>query len=178
MLNQQEIWKDIQGFEGMYQVSNLGSIRSIIKKPFLAMVLAKDKTGYLSVQFSVKGKKYRHRVHRLVALSFIDNVYGSPVINHKDGDKRNNRVNNLEWTTYRDNAVHAMRIGLSPKGEKSSLSKLKEKDVIDIRRMWKLKQKTQGEMAEIFSIDQTTISLVVNRKTWKHIPDEYKEVTE
>ena len=89
----EEIWKNIKGYEGLYQVSNLGNIKNnqIIKKTY------KRKDGYLNVQLSKNGKVKTFLVHQLVAKSFIDNIDNLKEVNHKDENKENNCVSNLEW---------------------------------------------------------------------------------
>lgn len=97
-----EIWKDIKGYEGRYQVSNLGRVWSIISQKYL--VGGTNHGGYHSVQLTAKnGKMKREYVHRLVALAFIPNPLGLPQVNHKDENKDNNSVDNLEWCTAKYN---------------------------------------------------------------------------
>ena len=87
-----EIWKDIPGFEGMYQVSTWGNVRGHkgILKPYV------NEKGYLKVGLFKNGKRYKKRVNRLVALTFIPNPHNLPQVNHKDGNNQNNSVTNLE----------------------------------------------------------------------------------
>lgn len=104
-----EIWKDIEGYEGLYQISNLGRIKSlkrmmknrkceeIIKSP------SKSEKGYLRIALCKNGKIKYVSVHRLVANAFIPNLQNKPCVNHKDCDTSNNNVNNLEWCTYKEN---------------------------------------------------------------------------
>ena len=102
----QEIWKDIEGFEGRYQVSTWGNVRSMKKKikPY------ENDKGYLKVGLCKDGKSHKKRVNRLVAQAFIPNPYNLPQVNHKDGNKKNNSVTNLEWTTDKANREHAARM--------------------------------------------------------------------
>jgi hypothetical protein len=99
-VNESEVWKDIEGYEGLYQVSNSGRIKSvknnIIRKPRIAR-------GYLYVNLSKSGKKKTYKIHRLVAQHFIPNPNNYPCVNHKDEDKLNNFLNNLEWCTFKYN---------------------------------------------------------------------------
>ena len=91
----EEIWKDIKGFESKYKISSNGNCYSYFLNRNLKPTI--DKNGYLLYKLSKDGKQYTIRVHRLVALHFIDNPYNLPQVNHKDEDKTNNNVNNLEW---------------------------------------------------------------------------------
>lgn len=111
MIYKNEIWRDIPNYEGLYQVSNLGRIKSYVKcnaHPNIPHILKpyQNKDGYLRVDFrSKKGKVCS--IHRLVALAFIPNPNKFPIVNHIDGNKKNNNVYNLEWCTYSRNVQHA-----------------------------------------------------------------------
>lgn len=125
----EEIWKDISGYEGLYQVSNLGRVRSfdryvrngtsnrnIKRGKILKPCVTRD--GYLQLNLIKDKKKKVSTIHRLVAKAFIENPENKPCVNHIDGNKQNNNVTNLEWVTYSENTIHAMKIGLKtdPKG--------------------------------------------------------------
>ena len=102
----EEIWKDIPGYEGLYQASSLGNIRSLNwrgSNTVKNMYLKKSNTGYLTVQLGWKGKPKTFTVHRLVALTFLGNPCGFGEINHKDENKENNSVGNLEWCSHKYN---------------------------------------------------------------------------
>ena len=104
-----EIWKDCKGYEGSYQVSNLGRIWSIKGQRYLKG--CEDKDGYLRVNLTAKnGKVKMERIHRLVAIAFISNPLGLPVVNHKDENKQNNTVDNLEWCSHQYNNTYGTRI--------------------------------------------------------------------
>ena len=103
----EEEWRDIKGYEGLYQISNLGRVYSYHKGDCLN--LNKDKDGYLVVGLHKNGKKKPYSVHRLVAKNFIENPNNLPQINHKDENKSNNRVDNLEWCTARYNSNYGTR---------------------------------------------------------------------
>ena len=108
----QEIWKDIAGYKGMYQVSNKGNVRSLSwnKTGIIRnMYLKKHKNGYLQVELAKDGVKKMYLVHRLVAESFIPNPSSLPIINHKDENKKNNNVENLEWCTFSYNSRYSIR---------------------------------------------------------------------
>lgn len=117
-----EEWKQIEGFE-FYYVSNLGRVKSTRRwsgtkfyNREKIMSLHKHKTkGYIYVSISKNNKNYNLRVHRLVALAFISNPKNKLQVNHIDGNKENNCVNNLEWVTNKENIIHAWENGLSKK---------------------------------------------------------------
>lgn len=112
----QEIWKDFVNYEGAYQVSNLGNIRSLNynnnhKIKNISQHI--HKTGYLMANLSRNGVSKTTNVHRIVALAFLPNPNNYKCVNHKDGNKLNNNVSNLEWCTYRQNTLHAIEHGLA-----------------------------------------------------------------
>lgn len=107
----QEIWKDIEGFEGIYQVSNKGNVKRLANSCNTAhedrlMKLTDNGTGYLKVILTSNNKRYQYLVHRLVAKAFIDNPNEYPMVNHKDENKKNNNAENLEWCTKSYNAIY------------------------------------------------------------------------
>ena len=105
-----EIWKDIKGYEGLYQVSNLGRVKNI-KRNRLLKPLSDNTNRYLRVRLYDKNLKMRHKsVHRLVAEAFIPNPNNLPQVNHKDEDKTNNDVSNLEWCTIQYNICYGTRL--------------------------------------------------------------------
>jgi len=122
-MNQVEIWKDIKGYEGTYQVSNKGRVRSVdravlnknyqvnyVKGKMLANIF--DKDGYKQVSLYKKGTQKEFKIHRLVALTFIEKIDGKDCVNHKNCIKTDNNANNLEWCTTQENTEHAKANGL------------------------------------------------------------------
>ena len=106
MLENKEIWMDIKGYEGRYQVSNEGRVWSVISQKYLKP-LVNANSGYLVVNLYAKnGKMKREGIHRLVALTFIDNPDGLPQVGHQDDDRFNNHVSNLYWTDAKENCNH------------------------------------------------------------------------
>lgn len=118
----EEIWRDIPDFKGYYQASNLGRIRSVTRKARVKILHndfrtikeriispATTKDGYLKVSLSKNHKRYYFKVHRLIAITFIPNPNNYPVINHKDENKQNNCVDNLEWCSIKYNCNYGSR---------------------------------------------------------------------
>jgi hypothetical protein len=107
----QEIWKDILGYEGLYQISNYGNVRSLHwnHSNQIRLLTPFDNDGYLRIGFRQQGKLKNHLIHVLVAKAFIPNPNNLPQVNHKDGNKHNNLVSNLEWISNSDNVKHAIR---------------------------------------------------------------------
>lgn len=98
-----ENWKPIEGYETMYQVSNLGRVRSIAGLRPCVLKQRYDRGGYMRVNLAQDGRKTTHKVHRLVALAFVPIVQGKNQVNHIDADKTNNKASNLEWVTQKEN---------------------------------------------------------------------------
>lgn len=105
-MNENEIWKPICGFEGLYEVSNLGRVKSLKYGKEKILKQIKDKFGYLHVILCKNGTKKTSKVHRLVGNAFIPNPNNLPIINHKDEKKENNIVENLEWCTVKYNNTY------------------------------------------------------------------------
>lgn len=106
-----ELWKPVKGYEGLYEVSNYGNVKSIRKNAVLSQIVNKN-NGYCYVGMYKDGKNKKLLVHRLVAETFINNADNKKTVNHLDGNKQNNAVSNLEWATYSENHKHAFKNGL------------------------------------------------------------------
>lgn len=135
IIMKQEIWKDLKDFEGFYEASSTGFIRRKLaptyykdgRIAFFSQTVLKptiDHKGYLRVHLSVASKKYSKRVHRLIAKTFIENPNILPQINHKDCDKKNNNVKNLEWCTNLQNMRHAFENGMFKERDKTTVKNL------------------------------------------------------
>lgn len=141
------MWKDIKGFEGLYQISDDGRVKSLereVNGPYGSVHTLKEKelkpweaSGYLRVTLRKDGQESMPSVHRMVAEAFIANPNECECVNHKDGDKMNNNVSNLEWCSYSDNQIHAFQTGLN-----RPRRKVTDEDVIDI-----VTRKFQGQRA-------------------------------
>lgn len=109
---EKEIWKDIAGYEGLYQVSNFGRVKSLnYNRTGQARILkAKTSSPYDQVSLWNKGKMKYATIHRLVAVAFLSQEDGKNYVNHKNGDKRDNRAGNLEWCTCSENAIHSVQV--------------------------------------------------------------------
>lgn len=170
-----EIFKDVKGYEGIYKVSNFGRIKSLgnnYNRKEKILKGTNNGSGYFMVTLSKHGKQKTDLVHRLVAIAFIQNSENKKCINHIDGNKANNCVNNLEWITYSENNIHAYLIGLkigNRKGEKNFFAKLNESQIIKIREMYSTGNYSQKKISEIYNCTSTNICLIVNRNIWKHI---------
>lgn len=119
-----EVWKDVLGYEEIYQISNLGRIKSLHRDRIEEKILnpAKNNRGYLRLGLSGNGKVRYDSIHRLVAGAFIPNPKNLPEVNHIDGNKLNNGVENLEWVTKGQNQIHAYKTGLRKTTERQRMA--------------------------------------------------------
>lgn len=168
----QEIWKPIQNYDGIYEVSNLGNIKSLnYRKSGKESILKQGiiRNGYKDVALWNHGIVKYPMVHRIVAIAFIPNPNNLPQVNHKDGNKSNNHVGNLEWCTSSENHRHALKEGLRVppclKGEKHGQSKITNKQAIEIFHTKGL----QREIAKQFGISRDIVSNIKTGRCWKHL---------
>lgn len=164
-----EKWKSIQGFEGYYEISNHGNVKSLHGDGVKMLKQLRGK--YLLVQLFKKGKGTTRNIHRLVAIHFIPNPENKEFVNHKDGDKYNPHFTNLEWCTCQENTIHAFASGLRDsgcvRGENNWKTNLKEEHIIQIRSMKGFVKNRQ--IASALNLCESTISNIQNRKSWKHV---------
>lgn len=174
-----EEWKNIEGYEGLYQVSSLGRIKSLPREingtlggsyttPEKILSPPVYSNGYVVVKLYNDGECERYGVHVLVARAFIPNTENKPIVNHKDGNKQNNHWGNLEWATQQENHTHAAENGLKAIGERVGPSKLTTESVRVIKSLL-LRGVPQRKIAEQFSVCQASIKDINRGNTWGHV---------
>jgi hypothetical protein len=174
-----EIWKSIKGFEGLYEVSNQGRVKVLQRtargrlnniQTFKERILSpiNQSNGYLKVNLVKDGIQKTCLIHRIVASAFIEGD-NSLTVNHINGIKTDNRVENLEWLSLSENHKHAFRIGLKcMKGEKSNGNKLLEHQVIEIKKL--LNQGiTHQKIADLYNVRRQTVTDINLKRRWSHI---------
>lgn len=167
-----EIFKPVSEYEGLYEISNLGRIKSLprLGSPRITiMKLSNDDKGYPQTALTKNKKSKTFKVHRLVATAFLND--GGESINHKNGIKTDNRVENLEWCSRSYNVQHAYDNGLKfvLPGMQHPMSKLMDDDVIEMRRLYKEKKHTLCELANKFNTAKSNVVHIVKERHWKHL---------
>lgn len=161
------VWKRIANTE--YKVSNEGQVYS--EKSKIYLIQNDDGHGYLKVTLWVDGEQTSEKVHRLVALAFLPRLLSQVEVNHKDGNKQNNNVSNLEWLSHSDNMKHAWITGLMQKGSECANAKLDEKSVEAIKLLF-IEGLSNQEIANLVGVERGTIGKIRQLKTWRHVrPD-------
>ena len=159
-----EIWRDVVGYDGKYQVSNFGRVKSFQRGERI-LKLNLNRHGYLYVRPFRDGKYKNTLVHRLVAQAFVPNPESKREVNHINGIKADNRAENLEWVTASENQQHAFLIGLRKTGEGSHRAKLTNAQVVYIRD--NPDDLNTCELARTFGVDPSTIHLIQLGKTYR-----------
>ena len=174
-----EKWKDVKGFKGYYKVSDHGKIMSVFRRikgrwktpmSIMARYLKPSvyRGGYGIVHLAKRCKVSHYSVHRLVLETFVGPCPKGFEACHNDGNPRNNHLSNLRFDTRSNNAKQRIEHGtqIMPFGEKAPGAKLKEKDIHYIRNS---KNKTHQRLADEFDVARSTISMIMNRKAWRHL---------
>ena len=173
----QEEWKDVIGFEGHYQISPMGNVRSIartikggrgeIRLSGGIMRPTNNGNGYLIARFRMSGVQINKYVHRLVALHYVPNPDNKPNVNHLDCNRMNNEATNLEWCTQQENVAYCKKLNRlhPPKGEKQRSAKLKETDIPKIRERL-LKGETYRNIAKDYPVDERQIGFIARGQHW------------
>lgn len=177
-----EWWKEIAGYEGYYEVSNLGNVRTIprtymhpkkgirhIKQHIVNKRV--DKNGYILTSLSKDGNSKTFKVHRLVANAFIPNPENKEQVNHKFGIKADNRSHQLEWSTNLENSIHARQIGLiNQLGEENKFSKLNNEQVLEIYNS----TLTTIELSAMYNTCRSNVYHIKRGLSWTHITNHKK----
>lgn len=173
-----EVWKSVVGYEGLYEVSDLGRVKTL-KRSYTSTfgtvnlkekirVLSLLPNGYLQLTLHKNGSKTHFLAHRLVALSFIPNPENKPCVNHKNGIRNDNRIENLEWVTSKENIHHAINFGNQNNvGENHPMVKLNESQVFDIK--YNLGHLPNMEVAKKFNVSRDIIWRIRRGLNWTHI---------
>lgn len=174
-VQEQEVWKPVKGYEGIYEVSNKAKVRSfykfktniVIDTPRIVKTPTND-VGYPVVTLCKNGKRENKHLHIIVAENFVPNPNNNPIVCHEDDIKTNCQPSNLYWGTHVDNAKDRKRNGKEAKGEELYNSVFSEEDVLYIRSSYK-NGKTQVNLAKEYNVTRQAIWLIVHRKNWAHI---------
>lgn len=158
----QEVWRDVVGYEGVYLVSNQGRVKRVkdANNQYKGGHILKSNIhrGYHHVQLHRNGVAKNKRVHRLVASAFIPNKENKPHVNHKNGVRGDNRKSNLEWCTPSENELHKYRV----LGYQSHSKKLTDADVVKIREMYNTYEYTMKDLGDMFGVTPSCIYHVVS----------------
>lgn len=157
---QEEIWKDVVGYEQYYQISSHGKLRSVRRGRIMSA--PPNSSGYHHTSLNAKGSTKGIYIHLIVAGHFVDNPFSKPEINHKDGDKSNNKCNNLEWVTKCENMRHSYHV------LRRGHIKLTPQDVMAIRESY-ASGNGVGIISDVTGVSRANIQAIVTRQSWKHI---------
>lgn len=169
-----EVWRDIHGFEGLFSISNKGRVKSMhhsylkngkIRTKF-EKILTQKINDYYVVNVTHKSKSRTITVHRELAKCFIPNPDNKPCVNHIDGNKLNNSIENLEWVTYKENTIHGIQNGLiKVSGDNCHWAKLSQVEVIEI---YKSKESAKL-LSEKYSVNTKTIYSIRKKRNWRQV---------
>ena len=172
----EEEWREIPGYDGRYFVSSFGNVKAVYKwvknkEKILSPMLNKD--GYYQVNLSKKRKITHHRIHRLVAMAFVENPNNYEMVNHKDENKLNNHVDNLEWCDHTYNIRYGTRTKrcFETRRKKHLFGRILTKEAVNEIRSTCIPYDHQfgvKKIAEKYHVSTTAISSIVHNRTWKN----------
>ncbi len=175
-----EIWKPVQGYEGLYEISSHGRLKSLARiinpgrkrsrfKPEKILKWCNSQ-GYLATYLSVDNGKKFVRAHVLMMQAFTPNPENKPEVNHKNGIRNDNRLDNLEWCTHSENIQHSYQVlkRVSQKGVNNGNCKLTEVDVLNIFQKRREGGSFRG-IAKVFNVSKTHIQHIIHGKLWKNL---------
>lgn len=165
---EKEIWKSVVGYEGLYSISTFGNVKSFQRNRQIIMNPATTRYDYKRLSLKKNGVKKSVFVHRLVAKAFIPNPHNKRTVNHKNFNTHDNRVENLEWCTQQENITHSVLNGRNSRGENFGRAKLKETQILEIRKMHNLGF-SKNDISAMFNVTPQHIGQVIRKKIWKHI---------
>jgi hypothetical protein len=171
-----EEWRSVVGFEGVYSVSNVGQIR----RESGSNCCPKDRIlkqgpsgrGYLCVRLWKNGKSNPRLSHRIVAAAFLGPCDSQQQVNHKNGIKSDNRIDNLEYVTMQQNMTHAVNVlGAVRRGESHPIAKMTDAMVTELRNEYAAVNKSVKKLAAKYLVSKKCVQLIVQRKTWRHVAE-------
>lgn len=162
---EEEIFKWVQGYEGYYEISSKGNVRSTSYKGSRILKPAKTRNGYLNVVFCIKQRKEHKLIHRLVAEAFLPNDLHLEQVNHINGNKEDNRVLNLEWCTQEYNNQHAYKNNLLSRYENRPAAKLTKEKVLSIPKLIE-QGATTDDLKVLFNVSRRCIDNIFEGKNW------------
>jgi hypothetical protein len=175
-----ETWRPVVGYEGLYDVSNLGRVKSLQRE----IVNAKNKTlilkkkilkqqmsirGYPYVDFRVQKVRTKFTIHRLVAMAFIPNPKNKKCVNHINSIRHDNRAENLEWCTHKENIAHGRDFGFFLVGDKRKTAKLTSNQAECIRKAYNEDNKGETELSREYGVSRGIIQSILKNKTYKGV---------
>lgn len=158
-----EVWKDIEGYENIYRISNYGRVISLKRKTSRILSKRLDKNGYAVVELYYNNKNKSMKVHRLVAQHFIPNEQNKPYVHHKDHNSMNNYYKNLTWATLQEHKIHSAFY--FHKGEANGNVKLTWDNVVHIKRLLQ-KGHHAMKIAEMFDVSLSAINMIKYKRNW------------
>ena len=175
-----EVWKEVEDYGGLIEISNKGRIRNVDREieysdgrkyKYKGRIMSQqvDHGGYMVSSVFVKGKRRQEKIHRLVAFQFVEGFSEERnIVNHIDGDKKNNTSSNLEWCTPAENLKHAAETGLMSSGERHYAARLTNDEALEIRREYENNAKIK-DLATRYNVTYGIVYCIVTKRTYKGV---------